>query len=95
MGGSFICLCGRGSKSCTPSEHPNPTTKIGGRMGGEFTYQPKSDPKTVLTTTAMVSILRSFVDVFGLAGHGLLLLQAQNAPGAFALLAVKHCFDPK
>ena len=26
-----------------PSEHPNPTTKIGSRMGGEFTYQPKWD----------------------------------------------------
>ena len=34
----------------TPSEHPNPTTKIGSKMGGEFTYQPKWDPKTVLTT---------------------------------------------
>ena len=30
-----------------PSEHPNPTTKIGSKMG-EFTYQPKWDPKTVL-----------------------------------------------
>ena len=40
---------GRGSKS---SQHPNPTTKIGSKMGGEFTYQPKWDPKTVLTTTA-------------------------------------------
>ena len=27
-------------------------TKIGSKMGGEFTYQPKWDPKTVLTTTA-------------------------------------------
>ena len=25
----------------TPSEHPNPTTKIGSKMGGEFTYPPK------------------------------------------------------
>ena len=25
-------------------EHPNPTTKIGPKMGGEFTYQPKWDP---------------------------------------------------
>ena len=24
-----------------PSEHPNLTTKIGSKMGGEFTYQPK------------------------------------------------------
>ena len=31
----------------------NPTTKIGSKMGGEFTYQPKWDPKTVLTTTAI------------------------------------------
>ena len=28
---------GHGSKSRT-SEHPNPTTKIGSKMGGEFTY---------------------------------------------------------
>ena len=34
-----------------PPEHPNPTTKIGSKMGGEFIYQPKWDPKTVLTTT--------------------------------------------
>ena len=25
----------------TPSEHPNPTIKIGSKMGGEFAYQPK------------------------------------------------------
>ena len=37
----------------TPSEHPNPTTKIGPKMGGEFTYQPKWAPKTVLTTAAI------------------------------------------
>ena len=30
----------------------NPTTKIGSKMSGEFTYQPNWDPKTVLTTTA-------------------------------------------
>ena len=30
----------------TPSEHPSST------MGGEFTYQPKWDPKPVLPTTA-------------------------------------------
>ena len=29
---------GHGSKSGTPSEHPNPTTQIGSKMGGEFTY---------------------------------------------------------
>ena len=28
----------------TPSEHPNPTTEIGSKMGSEFTYQPKWDP---------------------------------------------------
>ena len=27
-----------GQKNRTPSEHPNPTTKIGSKMGGEFTY---------------------------------------------------------
>ena len=31
-------------KSHTPSEHPNPTTKIKPQLGGEFTYQPKWDP---------------------------------------------------
>ena len=35
---------GSKSKARTPSEHPNPTTKIGSKMGGEFTYQPKWDP---------------------------------------------------
>ena len=34
-------------------EHRTPTTKIGSKMGGEFTYQPKWDPKTVWTTTAI------------------------------------------
>ena len=29
--------------NCTPSEHPNPTTKIGSKIGGEFTY-PKMVP---------------------------------------------------
>ena len=28
----------------TPSEHPNPTTKLGSKMGGEFTSQPKWIP---------------------------------------------------
>ena len=38
----------------TPREHPNPTTKIGSKMGGEFTQsQPKWDPKTFLTATAI------------------------------------------
>ena len=36
-----------------PMEHPNPTTKIGSKMGGEFTY-PKMVP-LVLTTTAIFS----------------------------------------
>ena len=27
----------------------NPTTKIGSKIGGEFTYTPKWDPITVLT----------------------------------------------
>ena len=35
----------------TPSEHPNPTTKIGCKMGGEFTY-PKMVP-LVLTHSQM------------------------------------------
>ena len=37
--------CGHGSTARTKtSEHPNPTTKIGSKMGGDFTYQPKWDP---------------------------------------------------
>ena len=41
------------SKARTPREHqPIPTT-ICSKIGGEFTYQPKWDPKTVLTTTAI------------------------------------------
>ena len=44
-----------------PSEHPNPTTKIKPKMGGEFTYQPKWDPKRVLTTTATSNFLFSRV----------------------------------
>ena len=32
-----------GLKDRTPSEHPNPTTKIGSKMGGEFPY-PKMVP---------------------------------------------------
>ena len=32
-----------------PSEHPSPTTKIGSKLGGEFAYQPKWDPRTVLS----------------------------------------------
>ena len=35
----------------TPVNIPIPT-KIGSKMGGQFTYQPKWDPKMVLTTTA-------------------------------------------
>ena len=33
-------------------EHPNPTTKIGPKMGVAPTKMESSDPKTVLTTTA-------------------------------------------
>ena len=35
-----------------PSEHPNPTTKIGTKMGGEFTY-PNNWTQFLLTTTAI------------------------------------------
>ena len=44
---SCICLEMKELQNCvfflpkTPSEHPNPTTKIDSKMGGEFTYQPK------------------------------------------------------
>ena len=52
VGHTEVSSYGHGSKARTPGEHPNPTTEIGSNMGGEFTYQPKWDPKTVLTTTA-------------------------------------------
>ena len=50
----------------TPSEHPNPTTKIGPKMGGDGhrskartpSEQPMGAPKTpVLTTTAASYVL--------------------------------------
>ena len=37
----------------TPSEHPNPTAKIGSKMGGEFTY-PKLGSPLVLTHSHLV-----------------------------------------
>ena len=40
-----------GQKPVPPLNIPIPT-KIGSKTGGEFTYQPKWDPKTVFTTTA-------------------------------------------
>ena len=40
-----------------PVNIPIPT-KISSKLGGEFTYQPKWDPKTVLTTTATSSPAR-------------------------------------
>ena len=40
--GSLDVAMGQNPKARTPSEHPNPTTKIGSNMG-EFTYQPKWD----------------------------------------------------
>ena len=43
---------GCGSNTRPPANIPIPT-KIGSKMGGEFTYQPKWDPKTFLTTTAI------------------------------------------
>ena len=43
----------------TPSERQKKNTKIGPNMGGEFTYQPKWDPKTALTTTATQAPLSS------------------------------------
>ena len=53
---------GHGSKSrIPPSEHPNPTTKIVSKMGGGFTYQPKWDPKTVLTVAGVVRRARHWV----------------------------------
>ena len=43
---------GHGSKSRTPSEHPNPTTKIPTKMGGEFTH-PKMVPLVFPTKMAV------------------------------------------
>ena len=41
---------GHGSKSRTPSEHPNPTTKIGSKMDGA--PNPQNGLPLVLTITA-------------------------------------------
>ena len=41
------------SQNPNRTRQPHPTTKTGSKMGGEFAYQPKWDPKTVLTTTAI------------------------------------------
>ena len=41
-----------GQNPVPPANIPIPT-KIGSKMGGEFTYRPKWDPKTVLSPTAM------------------------------------------
>ena len=41
----------------TPSEHPNPTTKIGSNMGGEFTYT-KMVP-LVLTHSRILHLLHT------------------------------------
>ena len=41
-----------GRKPVPPVNIPIPT-KLGSKMGGEFTYPPKWDPKTVLITTAI------------------------------------------
>ena len=49
---------GNGKKNKAMGQKPVPPlnipilTKIGSKLGGEFTYQPKWDPKTVVTTTA-------------------------------------------
>ena len=45
----------------TPSEHPNPATKIGSKMGGDLPTEMGST-KTVLTTTAMSKDLELRVD---------------------------------
>ena len=42
-----------------PCEHPNPTTKIGTKMGGEITYQPKWDTKTVLNHGHMAVVVKT------------------------------------
>ena len=45
----------------TPSERPNPTTKMGSKMGGEFTYQPKWDPIGVDPQPIAISRFQSFL----------------------------------
>ena len=50
--GAFAHMAvGQNPNRLAPSEHPNPTTKIGSKMGGEFTY-PKMVP-LVLTHSHM------------------------------------------
>ena len=56
------CCHGSKSKARTPSEPPNPTTKIGSKMSREFTYQPKWDPKTVFSTTAVYLLKRKVAE---------------------------------
>ena len=53
-----------GQKQPVPPVNIPIPTKIGSNMGGELTYQPKWDPKTVLTTTALkfVPAIHSFRD---------------------------------
>ena len=48
----FSFHLGMGQKPGPQVNIPIPT-KIGSKMGGEFTYPPKRDPKAVWTTTAI------------------------------------------
>ena len=63
-----------------------PTT-IGSKMGGEFPYQPKWDPKTVLTTTT-ISMNPQFIDrgvAFGPSKSGLMSPQSTHGYGTHML----------
>ena len=46
---------GQNPNRLPPSEHPNPTAKIGSKMGGEFTY-PKMVPLVLTHCAQMIAI---------------------------------------
>ena len=54
----------------TPSEHPNPTTKIGSEMGGEFTYPSNGIPWVLTTTAICLSTRQLFGWISPGLGHG-------------------------
>ena len=79
---------GHRSKSCTPTKHPNPTTKLGSKMGGEFTDQPTWDPKAVLTGHIFPGAT-PWRQVPG--SCDVLQLGVRHRPAAMAGLLLRHC----
>ena len=76
----------------TPSEHPNPTTKIPTTMGGEFTYQ-LGDPRphAVSRLEASLQLPPLVLHMGGEAVHALTLVVIYPpAHGSLAQRASKH-----